>query len=112
MPFKEAGTFNHLKGFMARMKNRLRRSWRSVMSVRKQRSPSPVSRWGATVDRRWLALPALARGSEMVFAINDPAPDGLPPGREIEAGAYSVKGLRGDFALEDKASIVLKTALT
>ena len=78
---------------------------------------------GATVDRRWLALPALVTAFLFQHAVQGWCPPlpilrrmGFRTAREIEAERTALKALRGDFARiegsEDKASMALKAART
>ena len=59
----------------------------------------------ATVDRRWLALPALVLGFLLQHALQGWCPPvpvlrrlGFRTASEIEAERYALKALRGDFA--------------
>jgi len=58
----------------------------------------------ATVDRKWLALPALAGGCLLLQSLSGSSPPvavlrhlGLRTRREIEQERYALKALRGDF---------------
>ena len=78
---------------------------------------------GATVDRRWLALPALVTAFLFQHAVQGWCPPlpilrrmGFRTAREIDTERTALKALRGDFArLEeshDKASMALRAART
>ena len=78
---------------------------------------------GATVDRRWLALPAIVTAFLFQHAVQGWCPPlpilrrmGFRTAREIDTERTALKALRGDFArLEsshDKASMALSAART
>ena len=78
---------------------------------------------GTTVDRRWLALPALVSAFLFQHAVQGWCPPlpilrrmGFRTAREIDAERTALKALRGDFAgiegSQDKASMALKAART
>lgn len=76
---------------------------------------------GATVDRRWLALPALVTAFLFQHAVQGWCPPlpilrrmGIRSAREINKERTALKALRGDFAQigesEDRAAAALKAA--
>ena len=78
---------------------------------------------GATVDRRWLALPALVTAFLFQHAVQGWCPPlpilrrmGFRTAREIDLERTALKALRGDFARvedsHDKASMELRAART
>lgn len=78
---------------------------------------------GATVDRRWLALPAIVTAFLFQHAIQGWCPPlpilrrmGFRTAREIDTERAALKALRGDFARveasQDKASTALTAART
>jgi len=65
----------------------------------------------ATVDRKWLALPAIVTGFLLQHAVQGWCPPlpvlrrmGFRTAREIEMERTALKALRGDFAEVDKAA--------
>lgn len=78
---------------------------------------------GATVDKRWLALPALVLGFLFQHAVQGWCPPlpilrrmGFRTAREIDTERTALKALRGDFSRvehsSDKASMALTAART
>ena len=92
---------------VARQLNKLRREWDLERALQTWFASIVLTgaALGATRDRRWMALPALAAGFMLHHAVQGWCPPlplfrrlGFRTHAEIARERYALKGMRGDFA--------------